>query len=122
MSLIILSLINLLLIYFFSLISFFLFSTFVSKSVQIFLIILSLIILPIISLFSFFFFFGIKGFLMQLFLFIYFSSDCFCVFGLLSFFPLPYMVLFRCICLKKTNNFVSKITYTFSDGLRNIIN
>ena len=88
-SLIILPLINLSLICFFSLISFFLFCSFsFSKSVQISVIDLSLTF----QHFLFFFF---------LMLLILFSSDYFCVFDLLSFFPLPYTAFLGVFVLKR---------------------
>ena len=75
----------------YSIFNFFLFYS-SSKSIQI-----SLIIPSLISFFSFFFlfsfyFFSIKGFLMLLILF--------CVFGLLIFFSLPYMVYLGVFVLK----------------------
>ena len=49
------------------------------------------------------------------------SWACFCVFDLFSFFSLSLIQsLFRCICLKKTDNAIFEATYTFSYMLRKV--
>ena len=61
----------------------------------------------------FIFFFSLKRFLM--FLMMLSSSDC------LFLLPSLFAEIFRCASFKTTNNSVLKTTYSFSNGLRNII-